>query len=173
MSGFLRPKAAATLRRWREVLAALAVAALGLWIAASPGPVVQGFGYVLVALAVLALIPAIRRARFAAGGQGPGVVQVVEGRILYMGPVTGGAVSLGDLASLSLRRDHEGNAAWILTEPGQMLVIPVDAAGAEALFDAFTTLPGLGAHRLLAARQTTRIGEQVLWRRASPLALTQ
>jgi len=173
MSGFLRPQATALLKRWREVLAALAVAGLGLWIAASPGPVVQGFGYVLAALALVALIPAIRRARFAPGGQGPGVVQVVEGRILYMGPVTGGAVSLGDLTALSLRRDHDGHAAWILTEPGQMLVIPVDAAGAEALFDAFTTLPGLGAQRLLAARQGTGPGEQTLWRRTTPLALTR
>jgi hypothetical protein len=173
MSGFLRPEAAATLRRWREVLAALAVIALGLWIAARPGPIVQGFGYVLIALAALAMIPAIRRARFAAGGQGPGVVQVVEGRILYMGPVTGGAVSLGDLTSLSLRRDHTGDAAWILHEPGTLLVIPVDASGAEALFDAFTTLPGLGAQRLLAARQGSRMGEQTLWRRATPLALTR
>jgi hypothetical protein len=173
MSGFLRPEAAATLRRWREVIAACGVIALGLWIAASPGPIVQGFGYVLAALAVLALIPAIRRARFASGGQGPGVVQVVEGRILYMGPMTGGAVSVGDLTSLALRRDHTGNAAWILSEPGQMLVVPVDAAGADALFDAFTTLPGLGGQRLLAARQGSRVGEQVLWRRASPLALTR
>jgi hypothetical protein len=173
VSGFLRPEVAAKLRRWREVLAAGAVGALGLWIAAHPGPVVQGFGYVLIAAAALALIPAIRRARFAAGGQGAGVVQVVEGRILYMGPVTGGAVSVGDLTSLSLRRDHQGNAAWILSEPGQLLIIPVDAAGAEALFDAFTTLPGLGAQRLLAARQGSRVGEQTLWRRATPLALTQ
>ncbi len=30
---------------------------------------------------VLALIPAVRRARFVSDGQGPGVVQVVEGRI--------------------------------------------------------------------------------------------
>ncbi len=135
------------------MIAACAVIALGLWIAASPGPVVQGFGYVLVVGAVLALIPAVRRARFVSDGQGPGVVQVVEGRILYMGPLTGGAVSVGDLASLALRRDPDGNAAWILTEPGQMLVVPVDATGADALFDAFTTLPGLGAQRLLAARQ--------------------
>lgn len=173
MNGFLRPEVAALLVRWREVIAACAVIALGLWIAASPGPVVQGFGYVLVVGAVLALIPAVRRARFVSDGQGPGVVQVVEGRILYMGPITGGAVSIGDLTALALRRDHTGAAAWLLTEPGTMLVIPVDAAGAEALFDAFTTLPGLGAQRLLAARNGSRMGEQMLWRRATPLALTQ
>ena len=173
MTGFLRPEVAVLLRRWAEVIAACGVIALGLWIAARPGPVVQGFGYVLMALAALALIPAIRRARFAAEGQGPGVVQVIEGRILYMGPVTGGAVSLAELTLLSLRRDHEGAAAWILTEPGQMLVIPIDAAGADALFDAFTTLPGLGAQRLLTARSNQRMGTQTLWRRANVPALTQ
>ena len=73
-----------------------------------------------------------------------------------MGPTTGGAVSLADLTSIAFRRDHTGSAAWILSEPGQLLVVPVDAAGAEALFDAFTTLPGLGAQRLLAARQGSR-----------------
>jgi hypothetical protein len=77
------------------------------------------------------------------------------------------------LTSLSLRRDHEGNAAWLLHEPGQMLVIPVNAAGAEALFDAFTALPGLGSQRLLAARQGLRTGTQILWRRADLPALTQ
>ena len=173
MTGFLRPEVAVLLRRWAEVIAACGVIALGLWIAARPGPVVQGFGYVLMALAALALIPAIRRARFAAEGQGPGVVQVIEGRILYMGPVTGGALSLAELTLLSLRRDHEGAAAWILTEPGQMLVIPIDAAGADALFDAFTTLPGLGAQRLLTARSNPRMGTQTLWRRANVPALTQ
>lgn len=172
MSGFLRPEAAATLTRWREVLAALAVIAIGAWIAARPGMIVQGFGYVLMAVAALALIPAIRRARFAADGEGPGVVQVVEGRILYMGPTTGGAVSLGDLTNLSLRRDHMGHAAWVLHEPGQLLVVPVDAAGAEALFDAFTALPGLGADQLLAARRGTGAGTVTLWQRASVPALT-
>ena len=173
MSGFLRPEVAALLTRWREVLGTLAVMAAGGWIAARPGLIVQGFGYALIGLAAIALVPAIRRARFAADGQGPGVVQVVEGRILYMGPETGGAVSIGELSSLSLRRDHEGNSAWLLQEPGQMLVIPVDAAGAEALFDAFTALPGLGAQRLLAARRSLRSGTQTLWRRADLPALTQ
>ena len=173
MNGFLRPEVAALLHRWREVIGALAVILLGLWIAARPGLIVQGFGYVLAALALLALIPAVRRARFVTAGEGPGVVQVVEGRILYMGPQTGGAVSLAELTSLAIRRDHDGNAAWILSEPGQMLIVPVDAAGADALFDAFTTLPGLGGQRLLAARRETRRGEQVLWRHVNAPALTR
>lgn len=169
---FVRPEVTVLLRQWREVIAAACVAALGLWIAASPGPVMQGFGYVLAAMAGLALIPAIRRARFAAGGQGPGIVQVIEGRILYMGPHHGGAVSLGELTALSLRRDHAG-AVWVMSEGDQLLEVPVDAAGADALFDAFTTLPGLGGQRLLAARNGTALGAHHLWRRGAPVALTR
>lgn len=172
MSGFLRPEAAAMLLRWREVIAAACVAALGLWIAASPGPVVQGFGYVLAGVAAFALIPATRRARFVGTGQGPGIVRVVEGRILYMGPHHGGAVSLAELTALTLRRDHAG-AVWVMSEAEQVLEVPVDAAGADALFDAFTTLPGLGAQRLLAARHGTTLGAHHLWRRAAPVALTR
>ena len=170
---FLRPEVAILLRRWSEVIAASCVVALGLWIAARPGPVVQGFGYVLVALAALALIPAVRRARFATAGVGPGIVQVIEGRILYMGPVTGGAISLAELTELALRRDHAGAAVWVLREAGQDLEVPVDATGADALFDAFTTLPGLGAQRLLTARHSMAVGEQRLWQRVGVPALTQ
>ncbi|WP_439136875.1 hypothetical protein [Roseicyclus sp.] len=173
MIGFLRPEVARLLRRWAEVIAAALVLALGLWIAARPGPVVQGFGYVLAVLAALALIPAVRRARFASAGDGPGVVQVIEGRILYMGPVTGGAISLAELTELALRRDHAGAAVWVLREAGQDLEVPVDATGADALFDAFTTLPGLGGQRLLAARHGMALGEQRLWRRVGVPALTQ
>ena len=173
MNGFLRPEAAAVLTRWREVLAACAVLALGLWIAARPGPIVQGFGYVVAGLAALALIPAIRRARFATGGDGPGVVQVVEGRILYMGPHSGGAVSLADMTELALYRDVDGRDRWLLSEPGRILEIPVDAAGAEALFDAFTALPGLRAEQLVSARRTVRTRTQPLWRRERLPALTE
>ena len=170
---FFRPEVLVLLRRWAEVIVAIAVLGLGLWIAARPGPVVQGFGYVLAAFAAIALIPAVRRARFATDGDGPGIVQVIEGRILYMGPVGGGAISVAEMTSLSLRHDRGGQVAWVLVEPGHMLVIPVNAAGAEALFDAFTTLPGLGAARILAARQSPHEGTRTLWRRADVPALTQ
>lgn len=167
MTGFLRPEAARALRRWREVLAALALVALGLWIGLRPGPIVQGFGYVLVAVGALSLIPAIRRARFAARGQGagPGVVRVDEGRVLYMGPVTGGTVAIRELTALSLRRGADGQADWVLSEPGALLSIPVNAEGADALFDAFTALDGLSAAQLLRALEATAPGQRRLWTR--------
>ena len=77
------------------------------------------------------------------------------------------------MTSLSLRHDRGGQVALVFVEPGHMLVIPVNAAGAEALFDAFTTLPGLGAARILAARQSPYEGTRTLWRRADVPALTQ
>jgi hypothetical protein len=77
---------------------------------------VQGFGWVLAAVGVAAMIPAIRRARFQASGEAPGVVQVDERRILYMGPTHGGAVAVDELTQLSLRRMEDGRAAWVLVE---------------------------------------------------------
>jgi hypothetical protein len=173
MPEFLRPEAAAHLRRWREALVALAVIGLGVWIAANPGPVVQGFGWVLVAGGAVGLLPAIRRARFATSGEAPGVVQVDERRILYMGPTHGGAVAIDELDHLSLRRDENGRAAWVLVEGQTLLAIPVEARGAEALFDAFTALPGLSVQAILAARDGSAPGTTKVWTRAQTLALNK
>ncbi|MBY6202615.1 hypothetical protein KUV65_14660 [Maritalea mobilis] len=173
MNGFLRPEAAATLKRWREVIAALAVALLGLWIAQQPGPILGGFGLILALLALAVLIPAIRRARFAASGEGPGVVQVDERCILYMGPHHGGSVALDELALISARRTPDGQLTWVLVEGGQVLTIPADAKGGEALFDAFTALPGLSAQQVLAARENPHPGTHRLWQRTQSPALTR
>lgn len=168
---FFRPEAKAALMRWREVIVAGVIIALGLWIAAKPaGMIVTGFGYVLIGLGAVALVPSIRRARFFTGGEGPGVVQIDEGRILFMGPQTGGAMALDDLSVLSVRRDRTGESAWVLADATQLLVIPVDAAGADALFDAFSTLPGVQIDRLIAAVQSRTHGSQRLWARDSARA---
>lgn len=174
MSEFFRPEAKAALARWREVLVAAVIVALGLWIAARPGGmIVTGFGYVLIGLGAVAMVPAVRRARFFTGGDGPGVVQIDEGRILFMGPETGGAMALDDLSVLSMRCDRDGKSAWVLADATQLLVIPVDASGADALFDAFAALPGLNVDRLIAAVQSRTHGSQRLWVRNAPVALTR
>ncbi|MBF9045062.1 hypothetical protein HKCCE4037_17095 [Rhodobacterales bacterium HKCCE4037] len=173
MSGFFRPEAMAALSRWKEVLGALAVIAIGLWIALRPGGVIlAGFGYVLIGIGAAFLVPAIRRARFNTGNEGPGAVQVDERRILYMGPVTGGTMALDDLRVLSVRRDGADQVAWVLADTTQLLVIPVDAVGADALFDAFAALPGLNVERLIRAVQSRTKGSQQLWTRERPVALT-
>ena len=137
--------------RGREVLAAAAGFALGLWVAA------QG-GYLLVPLglgcAVLALgfgILALRRMRFSQGLAAPGMVEVDEAQISYMGPTTGGFVSLSELVELRLLT-LRGKRLWRLKQAdGQALLVPVDAAGSEALFDAFGNLPGMDTQALVQA----------------------
>lgn len=171
---FFRPEAKAAVARWREVLVAAVIIGLGLWIALRPaGMIVTGFGYVLIGLGAVAMVPAVRRARFLTGGDGPGVVQIDEGRILFMGPETGGAMALDDLSVLSVRRDRTGKTAWVLADATQLLVIPVDASGADGLFDAFAALPGLNIDRLIATVQSRTVGSQRLWARNSPIALTR
>lgn len=172
MSGFFRPEAMALVRRWREALIAVGVGGAGLWIALRPGPVVAGFGYALTALGAILLILALRRIRFAPTGQGPGVVTLDEGRIAYLGPYYGGVVAMQDLTRLALRRGRDGAAAWVLAHPQGVLVIPTNAAGAEVLFDAFTTLPGLNMAHLLRSLNAGTPGSVTLWSARQPPALT-
>ena len=92
----------------------------------------------------------IQRARFRLGAGGPGVVRVDEGAIAYLGPLDGGAVALSEITKLCLdpisTPDH-----WILAQPGQPdLHIPLNAEGAEALFDAFASLPGMRTEYMLS-----------------------
>lgn len=168
MTGFVRPEVATALRRWREVIAALAAIGLGLWIALQPGPIVQGFGWVLTALGAIGVLPAIRRALLAGlarPGEGPGVVKVDEGRVLYLGPVTGGTIALPDLTHLSLRGDAEGRMVWVLVDPTALVTIPTDAAGAEALLDALLALDGVSAQTVHAALSRRTPGTTRIWAR--------
>jgi hypothetical protein len=58
-----------------------------------------------------------------------------------------------------------GRAVWRLKQgDGQALLIPAQAAGAEALFDAFASLPGMDSQSLVAAAGG-RAGDGVIWRR--------
>jgi len=99
------------------------------------------------------------------GGGGPGVVQVDEGRILYFGPLSGGTVAAADIERLTL--DPTARPAhWVLEHAGQPpLFIPVNAAGAEALFDVFSALPGLKTERMLGELRRRARHPVVIWER--------
>lgn len=164
---FIRPEARAALWRWREALAGVALLAIGLWWSLGVvGWIVQAVGTALALLGAALIVLGFQRARFRAGNDGPGVVQVVEGRVAYFGPLTGGAVNVADLSRLSL--DHRQHpASWVLIQPGlEALHIPVNAKGAEALFDAFAALPGLRTEYMLRALQGSARGETLIWQKA-------
>lgn len=162
---FFRPEAKAALWRWREVLAGAAISLVGLWWIVGPGRLLAVPGWAMVLGGAALGVIGVQRARFRSGGGGPGAVQVNEGQIAYFGPLTGGVVALQALERLSLdARAHP--AHWRLDVPGQdAVLIPVNAAGSEGLFDAFATLPGLRTERMLSELRAKRDHAVVIWER--------
>lgn len=162
---FLRPEAQDALMRWREAIIGIAVAALGVWLVVGPGYLLAVPGYALIAGGAALIWTGVQRGRFRGPGGGAGAVQVVEGQVTYFGPLTGGTIALREMDSLTL----DGNmfpAHWQLTQKDEPpLLIPVNAAGAEALFDAFATLPGLRTERMLATLQANPHQAVVIWQR--------
>lgn len=147
----IRPELQAALWHWREVGVGLVVVAVGLWLMALGGYLLVPLGGVVAAGGAALAVLAWRRRRFVSAGDAPGVVRVDEGQISYLGPQVGGFVSVRDLLEVRLIA-MRGRRLWRLKQTdGQALLIPVEAAGAEALFDAFSALPGLSSGDLLAA----------------------
>ncbi|MCU0828218.1 MAG: hypothetical protein MUE52_12625 [Tabrizicola sp.] len=148
---FIRPELAAAAHRWRGVLAALVVAALGSWMALQGGYLSASLGLVLGALGLGLALMSWRRLRFQQDGDAPGIVRVTEAQIAYMGSRVGGFIALPDLSEIRLLT-LRGRRIWKLKQAdGQLLHIPVEALGAEALFDAFAILPGIDMGTLVAA----------------------
>lgn len=163
---FLRPEAKRTLSRWSEVLAALAAGLFGLWVARLGGVVMLGLGLlILAASAGLALI-AWRRLRFRMEIAAPGVVSVDEGRIGYMGPVMGGSVDLAELVQIEVLDVGGTRRCWRLRQAdGQTLLVPLAAAGADALYDHFAALPGMETRALMAALEGEAVVARRIWHR--------
>ncbi|MCH2094649.1 MAG: hypothetical protein MK160_05965 [Rhodobacteraceae bacterium] len=161
----IRPEAAAFIARWNEALIGGAVTALGLYWGFFSGGLLQYIGYIVAACGAALIVTGLQRGRFRQGGGGPGVVQVNEGRVVYFGPLNGGLIDLADLQSLSLdataRPPH-----WELLQPGiEPLQIPITAKGADALFDAFATLPGIRTEWMLQQMQSATVHRVVIWRK--------
>ncbi len=166
----IRPEVKALFWRWREVLFALAVVGLGLWWGLRSFGILQWLGWAVSAAGAMLAVSAIQRGRFGKGGDGPGVVTIDERRIIYMGPTDGGVADL----DLTVRLDLTPASAWRLTgETGEQIEIPVNAAGAEALFDAFSTLPGLRSHTLVSVLNEPRDTVVTIWRKPRDSTVTQ
>lgn len=163
----IRPAMQYHIRRWSEVGAAVIVALLG-------GALMRAGGYLLfpagAALTLLALgwaLMAFRRLSFQREVSAPGVVEVVEGQVGYFGPSFGGFIALAELSELRLAEFH-GTQQWRLkTSGGEVLMIPTEASGADKLYDAFATLPGIDMAALTAALNN-RTATLPLWRRPVP-----
>jgi hypothetical protein len=158
----------AILSRWAEtgIAALLLVLALRYGI---DGALMGGWvGWALIALAALIgiwLRLAALKAWTARADLGPGVANVDERRVTYMGPETGGALSLDALRAVDV---ESGDAPiWILRQDGgPTLRIPAGADGADRLPEALASLPGFSELKALRALAAVGHALHPVWRRA-------
>lgn len=161
---FIRPEARENLMRWREALAGGAVVALGLWWALGSLGLIRWAGVVLVLLGAALTWSGVQRARFRGGRGGLGVVHVDERQITYLAPVGGGFASLDALVQVDIAPDLAGLPVWRFTSPGEVLVIPVNAEGTEALFEALSALPGVDMQAAIRASGGIPGAPVTVWR---------
>ncbi len=162
---FVRPEAAAVLRRWREIHVGGFLLLIGAWWAFGLSGLMPYLGGALMIIGGILIVVGLQRGRFRVPGDGPGLVRVTEDQIAYFGPLTGGVVALSDLTRLHIQADAKP-AHWVLSQPGQPdLYIPTTADGAEALFDAFARLPGLRTEQMLAEMKATSEHSVTIWQR--------
>ncbi|MCB2136857.1 MAG: hypothetical protein KDE08_13075 [Rhodobacteraceae bacterium] len=163
----IRPEIRERLWHWREVILSAALVVFGLRIAAIGGWLFPPIGLIVAALSLGWSVVALRRLRFIRPVGAPGIVETDEGQIGYFGPSFGGFVALNDVIELRLV-DYHGKRQWRLrTDDGQVLSIPVDATGAERLFDAFAVLPGVDMATITAAIDGDGTSRP-LWQRPKP-----
>lgn len=162
---FLRPEALASLRRWRGVIAAAALLALGLWWGLTSLGLVKWIGWALSAGSAALLWAAVQRARFRGGSGGLGVVEVDERQIAYLAPVGGGIASLEALTEVAIGPDRAGLPVWRFRSGAEILTIPTSAEGTEALFDALTALPGVDIEAAIRASRNRPDDTIVIWAR--------
>jgi len=169
---FIRPEAAAAMLRWREAFVGALVLAVGAWWSFGLEGLMIWIGRAAMLAGTALIVLGIQRGRFRAPGGGPGMVRVDEGQITYFGPLTGGAVALSELTRLEI--DRTGDPVhWRLVQPGAPpLMIPVTAEGAETLFDAFASLPGLRTGRMLTELNRAVPGHVLIWQRNAPPGVT-
>lgn len=166
----IRPALRAALRPFHEAMTAGALAFLGLWLVWLGGWLLMPVGVLVMVLALGWGVSALRRARFARAIEAPGVVELDEGQIGYLGPTFGGYVALAELSELRLI-DLHGKRHWRLKQAdGQVLLVPVAAQGAEVLFDAFALLPGVDMARIAAALDGP-VSLKPLWARRTAAGL--
>lgn len=160
------------LRQWAEPAAALLVMAGAIWLGFLGGWFFAALGLAGAFVAAIWLLDSLRRRRFRRQIAAPGLVELDEGAIRYYGArELGGQIALRDLVEIRLIR-VSGQVCWRLrSADGQALLVPVDAAGAERMADAFAALPAMNMGRMAAAMAAVdgdMPGMQTLWTRGHP-----
>lgn len=169
----IRPELQDQLRPWREVIAAVACLVFGAWVFTLGGYIFRPLGAFIVVVCLIWTVTARRQMRFLREAAAPGLLEIDEGAVRYYGArLLGGEISLRELAEIRLLMIG-GRQHWRLkSTDGQALLIPVDAAGAARLGEAFATLPGADMGRISAAIGQNSATFQTVWTRPDRVRLT-
>jgi len=166
----IRPEITDALVRGQELILAVVVMGVGLWLASLGGYLLLPLGLIVLGIGAVLAWQAWARMRFARSASAPGLVELDEAQVGFLGPDDGGFLSLDELVELRLIT-VQGRRMWRLKQSdGQALLIPVEAQGAERLFDAFSSLPGMDTSALIAALEAPPAAPdlaeaRVVWRR--------
>lgn len=167
---FIRPELRSRIWRYRDALIGVVVSAFGLGWAISSIGFMSILGTSVTIAGALLVFAGIQRARFRLDQDGAGVVSIDEGQVTYFGPHAGGTVHVDELIQVDLappgKAQNEG--AWLLlSNDTESLTIPVNATGADKLFDVFAKLNGIKTSYMLD-RLAERSDEQVvIWRNSN------
>ncbi|MDF2231453.1 hypothetical protein P2H44_02695 [Albimonas sp. CAU 1670] len=164
------------LGRWAETLiaATLAVALLSVGLRAALQGGWLGWGLAALGLPAAAwAVVAFSRARMKGDSDGPGVVEVAEGRITYLAPegheqLWGGVVRVEELWTVEavLLKRNAGLAWRLRPMDGLPVVIAVRARGADQIPEALSVLPGFSVMRASKAFEHDGLGVRPIWRRS-------
>jgi len=90
--------------------------------------------------------------------------------LAYFGPLDGGIMDVADLSRLEIDPTSHPDPSWVLTSiEGQVLAIPINAKGAEDLFDVFASLPDIKTNTVLDVLSRTPDARVTVWSRVKPL----
>ena len=187
---FVRPEVVDGIWRLREVIVTAVIAVVGLWMIWLGGWILVPVGLIVLGLGGSLVRHALARLRFEQAVGAPGIVELDEAQLGYLGPEVGGFISLNEAIELRMVT-MRGRRLWRIKQAdGQAMLVPIDAAGAGQLFDAFASLPGMDVSALAAAagggaapaagsadssaQQIAVEGPQMhlIWRRAASAGLT-
>lgn len=162
----IRPEIQAAIWRWRESFFGIGLLVMAAWWGLTMLGILRWLALALAVFGGLLVVAGLQRGRFRLGTEGAGVVRVVEGQLAYFGPDVGGAMAISELTVVSLD-SRQRPPCWVLSQPGLTdLNIPVDAHGAEALFDAFSALPDFEVAVMLERLRQSGRDKFVIWRSA-------
>lgn len=154
--------------RYRDAVIGVVVSIFGVGWAMSSVGFMTILGFSVSIAGALLIFAGIQRGRFRVDADGKGVVSVDEGQVTYFGPNRGGTVHVDDLMQVDLAPADEfaPERRWLLLSQGadEPLEVPVNAVGAEHLFDVFAKLRGIRLQSMLDMVSDPPDHQVVIWR---------